>query len=314
MNLNGSKTEIRIAADRIRPYVRKTPVLTSRTLDEQFGAKFFFKCENFQRVGAFKFRGACNAVFSLASEQAARGVATHSSGNHAQAVALAARLRGIAAHIVVPRDAPAVKLSAVEGYGARVYLCEPGMKSREEALARVVCETGAEFIPPYNDARVIFGQATAALELFDDVCDLDLLLGPVGGGGLMSGAALAATAFSPKTQVIGAEPELAADAYLSLRDQKIYPPLETSAKTVADGLRGSLGDLTYAILRDHARKIVTVDELSILEAMRWVWERMKIVIEPSSAVALAAIFEKKVEVAGSRVGILVSGGNVDFRA
>jgi threonine dehydratase len=284
--------------------------MTSAFFDRLTGARLFFKCENLQKVGAFKFRGACNAVFSLPEEALRRGVATHSSGNHAQALALAARLRGAKAYIVMPRNAPEVKRRAVADYGAQIIPCEPTVADREATAARVVAETGATLIHPYNDARIIAGQGTAALELLADAPDLDYLLAPVGGGGLVSGTAIAAAGVSPKTRVIAAEPAGADDAYRSLRAGHIVP--SEHPQTIADGLRTSLGELTFAAIQRHVREIVTVSEEAIESAMRHVWERMKIVIEPSSAVPVAALLEKRLDVAGQRVGIILSGGNVDL--
>lgn len=302
--------EIHEAAERIRPFAHRTPVLTCASIDEQVGARVFLKCENFQRVGAFKFRGACNAVFSLSDAEAARGVATHSSGNHAQALALAARLRGIPAHIVMPSNAPAVKKAAVAGYGGRITFCEPTLAARETTLRRVVDETGAALVHPYNDVLVIAGQGTAALELLQDVPDLDVVMAPVGGGGLLSGTAIAATESSSRIRVIAGEPELADDAYRSLLAGHIVP--SANPKTVADGLLTSLGDLTFPIIQKRVERIVTASESAIVAAMRFVWERAKIVIEPSAAVPLAVLWERKVDLSGVRVGVIVSGGNVDL--
>jgi threonine dehydratase len=301
---------IRAAHRRIEPYIHRTPLLTSAYLDQRCGGRLFFKAENFQKVGAFKFRGATNAVFSLPEDEAARGVVTHSSGNHAQALALAARNRGIPAWVVMPKNAPAVKQAAVRDYGAQVILCEPTLEAREAETARVQGETGATLIHPFNDPRIIAGQATAAVEVLAAVDEpLDLLLAPVGGGGLCSGTALAAHYLSPQTRVVGVEPQGADDAYRSLQEGRILPSVQP--KTVADGLLTSLGELTFTILRQHV-EIVTVREEAIVEAMRTVWERMKILIEPSAAVPLAAVFEDAVAVRGQRVGIILSGGNVDL--
>jgi threonine dehydratase len=290
--------------------VHRTPVCTSATLDRLAGARLFFKCENLQRVGAFKFRGASNAVRSLPGEKTRPGVATHSSGNHAAALALAARERGVRAYIVMPRTAPAVKRAAVASYGAEITFCEPTLAAREEALAHVVAATGAAFVHPYNDPAVIAGQGTAALELLEDAGPLDMVLAPVGGGGLLSGTALAAAATSPATRVVGAEPEGADDAYRSLRAGRIIPSVEP--RTVADGLLTSLGELTFAVLRERGVEIVTVGDEAILGAMRLVWERMKLLVEPSAAVPLAAVLERRLDVSGLRVGIVLSGGNVDL--
>lgn len=301
--------DIERAKQRILPHAHITPVLTSRCVNERAGASVFFKCENLQRVGAFKFRGACNAVMSLSEEEAARGVATHSSGNHAQALALAARIRKIAAHIVMPRGSPSVKRAAVEGYGARIRFCEATLAARETTLNEVISETGAHFVHPYNDARVIAGQGTAALELLEQVPDLSVVVAPVGGGGLLSGTAIA-VAEKSRARIVGAEPEAADDARRSLLEGKILP--SNDPKTIADGLRTSLGPLTFAVIQRHVSEIVTAGEEQIIEAMHFIWERMKIVIEPSSAVPVAALFAGKIK--GDRIGIILSGGNVDLRA
>jgi threonine dehydratase len=301
---------IRAAAERIRPYAHRTPVLTCSSLDTMAGAELFFKCENLQKVGAFKFRGAANTVFSLSEKEASAGVATHSSGNHAQALALAARLRGIPAHIVMPENSPKVKVAAVRGYGARIVFCAPTQKDREQTLERVVAETGATFIHPYNNPGIIAGQGTCALELLEQVSDLDLVMAPVGGGGLLSGTALSCHYLRPDVRVIAGEPKGADDAFRSLRDGRIYP--SENPQTVADGLRTSLGTLTFPIIRRYVERIVTVEEESIVAAMRHVWERMKVLIEPSAAVPLAAILEGGIETGGKRIGIILSGGNVDL--
>ena len=298
------------AAARIRPFAHRTPVLTCATLDRLTGAQLFFKCENLQKVGAFKFRGACNAVMSLPPEAAAAGVATHSSGNHAAALALAARLRGMAAYIVMPDNAPRVKREAVAGYGGIIRLCAPTLAAREAALAQVVRETGAAFVHPYNDPRVIAGQGTAALELLAEAPALDTIVAPVGGGGLLSGTALAAEGAASDARIIGAEPAGADDACRSLREGRIVPSVDP--RTMADGLLTSLGDLTFAVIRRRVERIVTVSEPGIAAAMRLIWERMKLVVEPSSAVALAALLEGDVDMAGRRVGIILSGGNVEL--
>lgn len=302
--------DVRAAAARIAPYARRTPVMTSRTLDERVGASLFFKCENFQRVGAFKFRGACNAVFSLTDAEAARGVATHSSGNHAQALACAAQLRGIPAHIVMPRNVSAVKQAGVAGYGGRITLCEPTLAAREETTERIMRETGATLVHPYNDERVIAGQGTATLELCEKVPNLDVVLAPVGGGGLMSGTAIVAHALLPGASVYGAEPIAADDAQRSLQAGHIIPA--NNPKTVADGLLTTLGDKNFAILKQLVREIVTVSEEEIISAMRFVWERMKIVIEPSAAVPVAVALSGRLDLRGKRVGVILSGGNVDL--
>ena len=305
-----SFTDVGAAAERIRPFAHRTPVLTCSSLDAMVGASLFFKCENFQKVGAFKFRGACNAVFSLGEEEAQRGVATHSSGNHAAALSLAARLRGVPAHVVMPRTSRAVKRAAVEGYGGRIVLCEPTLAAREATLAEVVADTGATVIHPYNDARVIAGQGTAALELLEDVRGLDVVMTPVGGGGLLSGTAISVSSLSPAARVVAAEPEGADDAFRSLQEGRIVPSV--NPQTVCDGLLTSLGTLTFAIIRERVAEIVTVSDAAVIKAMRHIWERMKIVIEPSAAVTLGALLEGRLPVSGLRVGIILSGGNVDL--
>jgi threonine dehydratase len=301
---------IREAALRIRPHAHRTPVLTCAGLDAITGSRLHFKCENFQKVGAFKFRGAANAVFSLPEAEARRGVATHSSGNHAQALALAARLRGVPAHIVMPESSPRVKVAAVRGYGARIVFCPSTQADRERTLEEVVRETGAVFVHPYDNLKVIAGQATCALELLEEVPDLDLVLAPVGGGGLAGGTALACAYLAPDVRVLAAEPKGADDAFRSLRDGRIYPSVQP--QTIADGLRTSLGELTFPILRRYLGGVRTVDEATIVAAMRLIWERMKILVEPSAAVPLAALIEGVPEAAGRRVGVILSGGNLDL--
>jgi threonine dehydratase len=305
-----SLEDIREAHRRIQPFIHRTPVLTSATIDRMAGGEIFFKCENLQKAGAFKIRGACNAVFSLSDDEAKRGVATHSSGNHAAALALAAQWRGISAHVVMPETAPHVKKLAVAGYGAEILFCKPTLEARERALAEVVARTGANVVHPYNDLRVITGQGTAAVELCEQVQNLDLVVAPVGGGGLVSGTAVAVSLVSPKTAVIAAEPERADDAYRSLKSGHIVPSVHPN--TIADGLLTSLGDLTFPILQRHVKDIVLVSEEAIVEAMRCLWERMKILVEPSAAVPLAAVLSRRLEVGGRRVGIILSGGNVDL--
>jgi len=303
-------TDIRAAAVRIRPWAHRTPVLTCAGLDAMVGARLFFKCENFQKVGAFKFRGATNAVFALSDTEAARGVATHSSGNHAAALSLAARLRGIPAHVVMPRTSRAVKQAAVAGYGGNVVLCEPTLAAREATLESVVAATGAAVVHPYNDPMVIAGQGTAALELLDEVDGLDIVMTPVGGGGLLSGTAITVTAVSPATRVVAAEPAAADDAFRSLKEGRLVPSVNPT--TIADGLLTSLGTLTFAIIRHNVSEIVTVSEDAIAAAMRHVWERMKIVIEPSSAVPVGALLEGALRAPGARIGVILTGGNVDL--
>ncbi len=298
------------ARGRIRTLVHRTPVLTSRTLDLLSGARLFLKAECFQRTGSFKYRGATNAVRLLGEEEARRGVATHSSGNHAAALTLAARERGIPAHVVMPANSTAAKRTAVEGYGGRVTSCEPTLAAREKALEEVIARTGAVPIHPYDDGRVIAGQGTAALELLEEVPDLDVLLAPVGGGGLLAGTAIAAHGIRPSIRVIGAEPELADDAHRSLREGKRLPPCPP--RTVADGLRTALGELPFAILREEVEEIALVGEEEILRAMRLLWERVKVVVEPSGSVPLAAVLSRRLPLVGLEVGVILSGGNVGF--
>ncbi len=302
--------EIKKAVTRIAGKVHRTPVLTCAAIDGLAGASLFFKCENFQKVGAFKMRGATNAVLSLNDDEAARGVATHSSGNHAQALALAARMRGIPAFIVMPSNAPAVKRAAVEGYGAEIITCEPTLKAREETLKAVVERTGAVFVHPYDNDAIIAGQGTAAVELLEEVPGLDVVMTPVGGGGLLSGTALAVKALMPNARVIAAEPTGADDAFRSLAAGRIIPSVDPD--TVADGLLTSLGERNFPIIRQNVAAIWTVGDPEIIAAMRLVWERMKIVIEPSAAVCPAAVLARPGEVAGLRIGIILSGGNVDL--
>ena len=302
--------DIRQAATRIKGSVHRTPVLTCAAVDRLAGASLFFKCENFQKVGAFKIRGATNAVLSLSDKEAARGVATHSSGNHAQALALAARLRGVSAYIVMPEGAPAVKRAAVQGYGAEIITCEPTLQAREETLAAVVERTGAIFVHPYDNEYIIAGQGTAAVELLEEVPALDVVMAPVGGGGLLSGTALAVKALAPDVRVIAAEPAGADDAARSLAAGRIIPSIDPD--TVADGLLTSLGERNFPIIREHVSAIWTVRDPDIIAAMRLIWERMKIIIEPSAAVCPAVVLARPDEVAGLRIGVILSGGNVDL--
>ncbi len=302
--------DIRQASARIRPHAHWTPVIRCRTLDEMTGVSLFFKCENLQKVGAFKFRGSCNAVLSLSEEEASRGVATHSSGNHAQALALAARMRGIHATIVMPSNAPEVKRAAVAGYGGEIVLCEPNLQAREETLAAVVGNNGAVVIHPYNNYAVIAGQGTASLELLEEVPALDAILVPVGGGGLLSGTLIAGKGISPGIKIFAVEPEGADDAYRSWKAGEIIPMV--GPKTVADGLLTSLGDKTFPIIKRLVDEIVTVSDESILKAMKLIWERAKLVVEPSGAVPLAALLDGKLNLAGKKAGVILSGGNVDF--
>jgi threonine dehydratase/serine racemase len=313
---------VRAAAERIAPWIRRTPVLSAAALDRAAGGRLHFKCEPFQRSGSFKFRGASNAVLSLSEEEARRGVVTHSSGNHGAALALAARERGIPAWVVMPQGAPAVKRAAVEGYGGRVVFCAPTPEARIEGAARVERETGAVLVHPYDDPRVIAGQGTAALELLDEVPDLDLLVAPVGGGGLLSGTAIVAAAAGETAagaagraiETVGAEPAAADDAARSLASGRIEPTSRVTAEhpaTIADGLRSGICPRTLAVMQTRVARIVTVPEEAIVAAMRTVWERLKVVTEPSAAVPVAALLGTGLGT-GRRVGVILSGGNVDL--
>ena len=302
--------DIREAAQRIKPYAHRTPVLTNESLNQQVGAQVFLKCENFQKVGAFKFRGACNAAYALTDKEAALGVCTHSSGNHAQALTLAAKMRGIPAYIVMPNNAPSVKKNAVAGYGGQITFCEPTLEARESTLEGIRLDTGASVIHPYDNERVIAGQGTAALELLEDVPDLDVIIAPVGGGGLLSGTAITATEIKKGIRVIAGEPEMADDAFRSLQAGEIIPSMNPI--TVADGLLTSLGKLTFPIIQKRVEQIVTVSEAGIIASMKFVWERAKLVIEPSSAVAIGVLWERKIDLSGLKIGVIISGGNVDL--
>ncbi|RJP26422.1 MAG: pyridoxal-phosphate dependent enzyme [Candidatus Abyssobacteria bacterium SURF_5] len=304
--------DIRAAAQRIQNVIHRTPVLTCATLDRLCDANIYFKCENFQKTGSFKIRGAANAVFSLSPEDASRGVATHSSGNHAAAVALAARLRGITAYVVMPRTAPRIKKNAVAGYGAEIVFCEPTLAARQEGLAEIVRQTGAVEVHPYNNYDVMAGQGTSALELCEEVGNLDAVVAPIGGGGLLSGTAIALSSISPATKVIGAEPANADDAARSLQAGKILPAGDPV--TIADGLRTGVGTLTFPVIKQLVSDIITAEEELIAEALLLVWERMKVVIEPSSAVPLAVLLRRRGAIPGRRIGIILSGGNVDIGA
>ena len=301
---------IRAAQVRIAPHVQRTPVFTCAALDGIVGARLFFKCENFQKVGAFKARGACNAVFTLTDVAAARGVVTHSSGNHGAALAYAAQRRGIPAHVVMPENAPKIKVANVRGFGAHVHFCAPTMAAREQTCVQLGATTGATLVHPYDDAVVIAGQGTAALELLEAQPDLDAIIAPVGGGGLLSGTAIAATGVRPGIAVMGAEPAGAADAARSFATGILEAMPDP--QTIADGLRGALSARTLRALRTHVTAVGTCSEQAIVTAMRTTWERMKIVIEPSAAVPLACLIEETLSVKGMRVGIIVSGGNVDL--
>jgi threonine dehydratase len=301
-----------VAHRRIAPFIHRTPVMTCAALDAMAGARLYFKCENLQKTGSFKIRGATNAILQLSDAEAARGVVTPSSGNHAAAVARAASARGIPAYIVMPKNAPPVKCRAVEGYGGQITFCEPTIEAREAATHRVLEETHGVLVHPYNDRRVIAGQGTAAIEFLEEVPELDFLLVPVSGGGLVSGNAIAATSLRPAIKIIGCEPANADDAYRSLAMKKLQG--NTTTDTIADGLRAQLCDLTFAILRERVDRIVRVTEEEIVTAMRHVWERMKLVIEPSAAVAAAPALTRAIGAEGKRVGVLLSGGNVDLSA
>ncbi|WP_370158742.1 beta-hydroxyaspartate dehydratase BhcB [Limimaricola soesokkakensis] len=302
------------AHERIRPHVHRTPVLTSSYLNDLSGCELFFKCENFQKAGAFKVRGASNAVFGLSGAQAARGVATHSSGNHALSLSYAARRRGIPCHVVMPRTAPQAKKDAVRGYGGIITECEPSTSSREEYFARVQEETGADFVHPYNDPRVIAGQGTCARELMEQMQErgggLDCVVAPIGGGGMISGTCLTLSRIAPEVQIYAAEPEQADDAARSFRARHIIA--DDAPETVADGLKVPLKDLTWHFVSRHVTDILTASEQEIVDAMELIWKRMKIVMEPSSAVPLATILKNPDVFAGKRVGVVITGGNVDL--
>lgn len=305
-----SLSDIKRAHQRIEKYITETPVLTSNTINEISGAEVFFKCENFQKGGSFKMRGASNMVFSFKPEERENGFTTHSSGNHAQAVAIAAKLAGVKAYVVMPKNSTSVKINAVRDYGGEVILCEPTEKARAEAAEKVTKETGAIFIPPFDDSRIIAGQATAAKELIESVENLDIIMSPIGGGGLAAGTALTAKYIDPTMEVILGEPKNADDAYQSFISGKRLPV--TNPNTIADGLRTSVGELNFEIVRKHVKEIIPVDEQEIIDGMRLIWERMKIIIEPSCAVPFAALLQKKEYFQGKRVGIILTGGNVDL--
>jgi threonine dehydratase len=306
-----SKQDLLDAKARISPIVHKTPVMTSSAFDALTGAKVFFKCENFQRMGAYKMRGASHALAQLSDAERERGVVTHSSGNFAQALALAAKIKGVKAKIVMPENAPAVKVDAVRGYGAEIIFSGSRPIDRENAVNSILKTTGMTFIHPSNDLQVILGNSTCAQELIDEISNLDIIVAPVGGGGLLAGTALAANWFSPSTKVWAAEPQNVDDAFRSLASGKI----ETNERsdTIADGLRTNLGDINFPIIKELVQKVLLVSEEEIKEALWWVWERMKIIIEPSSAVAVAAVLRYKEDMKGKRIGIIISGGNVDIR-
>ena len=308
MNLP-DKQSITTAHERIRSYIHHTPVMTSASIDEMAGCSIFFKCENFQKVGAFKARGAMNAILKLTPELRSKGVATHSSGNHAQALARAAKILGVASYIVMPRTAPEIKKRGVKGYGGEIFECEPTLAARESTLEEVIKKTGATEIHPFNNYDVMEGQATCAKELFEEIPSLDFIVAPVGGGGLLSGTALAAKYFSPATAVIAGEPAGSDDAYRSMKSGKIEP---AQSNSVADGLLTTLGTKTFPIIKENVKEIITVTDDEIVSAMRIIWERLKIIVEPSCSVPLAAVLKEKTRFSEKRVGIILSGGNVDL--
>ncbi|MEC7977226.1 MAG: pyridoxal-phosphate dependent enzyme [Candidatus Thermoplasmatota archaeon] len=307
-----SMDDVIAASKRIEGHGHRTPILTNKTIDELTGKKIFFKCENFQKIGAFKFRGGWNTISSLSGEEASKGVCTHSSGNHAQAVAYAAMKRNIPAHIVMPRNAPKVKIQAVEGYRANITLCEPTLKARRETLEKIAEKTGAYVVHPFNEPKVIAGQGTCAMEMIEDIGDLDAICAPVGGGGLMSGTCIAARSMLPNVRLFGAEPKGADDAYQSLKKGKLIP--QNNPKTICDGLLTSMGENTWNILKDHLEDIITVSDEEIVTAMKLIWERMKIIIEPSCATPLAAVLTPEFRELENieTIGIILTGGNVDL--
>lgn len=309
MNTVPTKEDIVKAHDRIRPYIHRTSVMTSQSIDEVAEAQIFFKGENFQKIGAFKARGAMNAALSLPTEELKKGVATHSSGNHAQALARAARILETPSYIVMPRTAPEIKKKGVRAFGGEIFECEPTLEARETMLAEVIKKTGATEIHPFNNYDVVAGQATAAKELFEDVPDLNFILTPVGGGGLLSGTALATKYFSPTTIVMAGEPEGADDAYRSMKSGKIEP---SQSNSIADGLLTSLGDKTFPLIREMVKEIIVVSDKEIVDAMKLIWERLKIIVEPSCAVPFAAVLKNKARFKDQKVGIILSGGNVDL--
>lgn len=304
-----TREAIEAAHERIKVYINRTPVLTSEAIDNLVGGSVFFKCENLQKIGAFKARGAMNAVLTLSPEARAKGVATHSSGNHAQAIARSAKIMGIKSYIVMPHTAPEIKKQGVLSFGGEIFECEPTLESRETRLQEVVNNTGASVIHPFNNYEVITGQATAAKELFEDIPSLDVIIPPVGGGGLLSGTALTAKYFSPSTLVYAGEPEGADDAYRSLKSGSIQP---SQSNSIADGLLTTLGDKTFPIVRDHVKEVITVSDPEITNAMRILWDHLKVIVEPSGAVPFAAILKAKEKFNGKRVGVIISGGNVDL--
>lgn len=309
MNFPGAEAILE-ASKRISPFIHRTPVLTSKSINEILKSRLYFKCENFQKAGSFKYRGATNAIQQLSRSQLQNGVATHSSGNHAQALALAAKIKNVKAFIVMPTNAPKSKKDAVIGYGANVIECDPTLQAREAALNQVIKEKKAHFIHPYNDYSIVEGQAAAAKELIEDISNLDYLITPVGGGGLLSGSALSVKYFSPNTKTVGAEPSGADDAFRSFRAGKIIPSINPD--TIADGLLTSLGSKTFPIIKECVKQIFTVDDSIIIEAMKLIWQRMKIIVEPSAAVPLAIVMDNQQFFNSKKVGIILSGGNMDF--
>jgi len=305
-----TKENIQSAHERIKNFIHKTPLLTSTQLNEITNSQLFFKCENLQKVGAFKMRGASNAILSLTDNDLVNGVATHSSGNHAAALAKAAKMKNVPAYIVMPENAPEIKKNAVKSYGGEIIFCKPTLEAREQTLNEVVKKTHAVFIHPYNNDKIIEGQATCAKEIFEEESDFDFIIAPVGGGGLLSGTSLATYYFSNNTKVIGAEPAGADDAFRSIRDKKIYPSV--NPQTIADGLRTSLTKKTFGIISKFADEIITVKEESILKAMKLIWERMKIIVEPSGAVPFAVILENKEKFKNKKIALILSGGNCDL--
>jgi len=294
----------------IKDVINRTPVMTSRSLNDMFGCELFFKCENFQRVGAFKFRGAANAVLSLIEQDNLKAVATHSSGNHAQALALAAKMNNVPAYVVMPSNSPQVKKDAVAGYGANITFCEPTLQARESTLEKIIEQTGAVFIHPYDNFDVISGQGTAAYELLDEIENLDYIITPVGGGGLLSGTLITAKELSPDTKVVAAEPLGADDAFRSLQSGKLQPSLNPD--TICDGLLTSLSEMTFEIIYNNVHRIMKVSDEAVINAMRLIWERMKIIVEPSAAIVLGAVLENKIVFNNKRIGLILSGGNVDL--
>lgn len=305
-----SRQSILNAHERIKPYIHRTPILTSKGIDELTGCNVFFKCENFQKIGAFKARGAMNAALLFTEDQRVKGLATHSSGNHAQAVARAASILGVKSFIVMPTTASEVKKKGVCAFNGEIYECNPTLQAREEKLAEVIQKTGASEIHPFNDYGVMEGQATVAKEIFEDITDLNILVAPVGGGGLLSGTALATKYFSSKTIVIAAEPEGADDAYRAMQSGKIE---SSQANSIADGLLTSLGTKTFPIIKEHVKEVITVSDEEIISSMKLIWERLKIIVEPSSAVPLAALLKQKEKFTNKKVAIILSGGNVDLK-